>query len=227
MSLELTQEVNRTIERMRSIYGNVLVCTRSNFSFLASELDAPMIFDDSILEIESNGNFESTFYVIPLGAAIENIDRFTPESRGLIRDWAFRVMPSVCRSGMNNYTCPVCFYDKLEEPPADYLICPQCGCEFGVDDFNKSHDELRAEWVAGGSKWWSPVDSEPKTYVCPVCFYDGLRRPPENFLICSQCGTEFGNNDFESTHEELRQKWINSGSGWWSKSIPNPYQEEG
>lgn len=96
MSLGLTQEVNRMIEHMRAIYGNVLVCTRSNFSFLASELGAPMVFDDSIIEKPSeDGNFESTFYVIPLGTAIEHIDRFTPESQSLIRDWMFRMIPPV------------------------------------------------------------------------------------------------------------------------------------
>lgn len=93
---QLTQQVNQMIEHLRSIYGNVLVCTRSDFGFLAPELNAPMIFDDSIAEIPSgDGSWESTFYVIPLGIAIEHINRFTPESQKLVRDYMFRIIPPV------------------------------------------------------------------------------------------------------------------------------------
>jgi len=81
------------------------------------------------------------------------------------------------------YTCPVCDYDKLDEPPYDetgfgsFEICPRCGTEFGVaavnefiDDgyglnevcagaprsfLDEFHAQARAEWIAGGSKWWS------------------------------------------------------------------------
>jgi hypothetical protein len=54
------------------------------------------------------------------------------------------------------YTCPVCYYDKLDDPPDhSFEICPSCGTEFGYTDFNTSHEQLRNEWVAGGKKWWS------------------------------------------------------------------------
>lgn len=54
------------------------------------------------------------------------------------------------------YTCPVCDYDKLRENPSDqlYEICPQCGTEFGYDDFNTSHAELRQRWIAAGRVFW-------------------------------------------------------------------------
>ena len=63
-----------------------------------------------------------------------------------------------------NYTCPVCFYNQLDEPAAEYNICPCCGTEFENDDQERSHDQLRADWIAGGAKWffkipppfWSP-----------------------------------------------------------------------
>lgn len=84
------------------------------------------------------------------------------------------------------YTCPVCDYDKLEEPPYDetgfgsFEICPRCGTEFGVAAVNafigeglavvcegapqsfldEFHKEARAEWIAGGSKWWSQYRTE-------------------------------------------------------------------
>lgn len=63
------------------------------------------------------------------------------------------------------HTCPVCFYDELDEPPDNnFDICPSCGTEFGYDDFNASHDELRKRWIAGGCKWWSQSDAPPDDY---------------------------------------------------------------
>jgi len=47
------------------------------------------------------------------------------------------------------YTCPVCFYSELDFNPLkkDYDICPSCGTEFGLDDFDESYLELREKWV--------------------------------------------------------------------------------
>jgi hypothetical protein len=53
-----------------------------------------------------------------------------------------------------NYTCPVCFYSKLSYPPRDYHICPCCGTEFGNDDADFSHAQLREMWIAGGANWF-------------------------------------------------------------------------
>jgi hypothetical protein len=53
-----------------------------------------------------------------------------------------------------NYQCPVCFYSGLPYPPADYHICPCCGTEFGQDDDNYSHAQLREMWVATGAHWF-------------------------------------------------------------------------
>lgn len=55
---------------------------------------------------------------------------------------------------MAPYTCPVCDYPALLAPPRDYMICPQCGTEFGADDFTVSHAELRAAWIAAGRPFW-------------------------------------------------------------------------
>jgi hypothetical protein len=52
------------------------------------------------------------------------------------------------------YTCPVCFFDGMTEPPQDYYICECCGTEFGTDDEMRSHSELRTEWLALGAKWF-------------------------------------------------------------------------
>jgi hypothetical protein len=62
------------------------------------------------------------------------------------------------------YICPVCFFDQLTEEPKDYNICDCCGTEFGSDDSDTSHYELRSAWIASGARWffglpplgWSP-----------------------------------------------------------------------
>lgn len=70
------------------------------------------------------------------------------------------------------FNCPVCGYDKLDEPAYDqhgcasFEICPSCGTEFGYDDSSKEHDRLREEWKRQGMKWWSdsarpPADWDP------------------------------------------------------------------
>jgi hypothetical protein len=61
------------------------------------------------------------------------------------------------------YRCPVCGYPRLEDPPRtaegypSYEICSSCGFEFGVadDDRGFSYEQWRAEWIAGGMRWWS------------------------------------------------------------------------
>ena len=52
------------------------------------------------------------------------------------------------------YRCPVCFFDRLPYPPADYHICPCCGTEFGNDDAEFSHQQLREMWIASGANWF-------------------------------------------------------------------------
>jgi hypothetical protein len=37
----------------------------------------------------------------------------------------------------------------------DYNICPCCGTEFGLDDVEKSHADLRHEWLQRGAPWFS------------------------------------------------------------------------
>lgn len=53
-----------------------------------------------------------------------------------------------------NYTCPVCDYAELHRPPTDYMICPQCGTEFGTDDSELTHAQLREAWITGGKRFW-------------------------------------------------------------------------
>ena len=52
------------------------------------------------------------------------------------------------------YRCPVCMFAEIPYPPKDYHICPCCGTEFGNDDAEFSHEQLRGMWVAGGAHWF-------------------------------------------------------------------------
>jgi len=67
------------------------------------------------------------------------------------------------------YLCPVCGYDNLPFIPHDYNICPCCGTEFGSDDLDFSHDELRQRWLLAGAPWFS-----------------GWTHPPANWNWCIQ-----------------------------------------
>jgi|SRR5271157_5903596 len=53
-----------------------------------------------------------------------------------------------------NFTCPVCFFDRLPYPAVDYHICPCCGTEFGNDDAEYTYEELRDNWIANGAHWF-------------------------------------------------------------------------
>lgn len=55
------------------------------------------------------------------------------------------------------YTCPVCFFDQMPDPDKDFNICPCCGTEFGNDDVDVSHAELRADWIHSGAQWFFGV----------------------------------------------------------------------
>lgn len=59
------------------------------------------------------------------------------------------------------YTCPVCAFTGLDEPPEDFTICPSCGTEFDYHDLIRGHDELRSQWIATGPRWHSSVIAAP------------------------------------------------------------------
>ena len=43
-----------------------------------------------------------------------------------------------------------------------YSICPCCGVQYGADDQEKTHEELRKIWVQGGAQWWSQNQPPPE-----------------------------------------------------------------
>jgi hypothetical protein len=57
-------------------------------------------------------------------------------------------------------TCPVCgFPDGYFA--YDDVICSCCGTHLGYEDLSRTHAELRAAWIAGGCRWWSPSEEPP------------------------------------------------------------------
>jgi hypothetical protein len=59
-------------------------------------------------------------------------------------------------------------------------------------------------------------------FTCLVCGYPEMKYPPADHNICSCCGTHFEYDDFETTHAELRRRWIDEGMQWWSNYTPQP-----
>ena len=61
------------------------------------------------------------------------------------------------------YICPVCVY-PMDEEAGDYNICSCCGTEFGLHDERFTHQQLRADWIREGAKWWSVSDGPPANW---------------------------------------------------------------
>ena len=64
-----------------------------------------------------------------------------------------------------------------------------------------------------------------KKYLCPVCGYADLIRPPSNQMLCPSCGTQFGRHDLFYTYDELRLRWQTAspmGPVWHSTVVPRP-----
>jgi hypothetical protein len=59
--------------------------------------------------------------------------------------------------------CLVCGFE-MDDPPRDYNICPSCGTEYGVNDVNRSYEQLRQAWLKTGPVWWSKTDAQPENW---------------------------------------------------------------
>ena len=66
--------------------------------------------------------------------------------------------------------CRVCGYDDVGEERwtgpdvAQYVICPCCGAESGVDDYDlRSAREHRGRWVQAGCPWFA-ADQRPAAW---------------------------------------------------------------
>jgi len=58
--------------------------------------------------------------------------------------------------------------------------------------------------------------------ICPICGYNRLEFPPENYTICACCGTEFDYDDRVLTHEQLTREWVRRGFPWFDQGEPKP-----
>ena len=52
----------------------------------------------------------------------------------------------------------------MKDPPEDHNVCPSCGTEFGLDDSNYTHFELRRMWWMFGLKWQSRTEPQPNDW---------------------------------------------------------------
>lgn len=85
------------------------------------------------------------------------------------------------------YTCPVCGYPGLAEPPrsrsggGSYEICPSCGFEFGVtdDDRGYSYADWRQRWVDRGMPWDSDGIEPPPTGWDPATQLRAVANAPQ------------------------------------------------
>src|SRR5579859_13044 len=65
-------------------------------------------------------------------------------------------------------------------------------------------------------------------YRCPVCMFPSLPYPPRNYHICPCCSTEFGNDDADFSHQQLREMWIGNRAPWFFGNPPahwNPWTQ--
>jgi hypothetical protein len=62
------------------------------------------------------------------------------------------------------YTCPVCGYNRLDEQPCSWSICPSCRTVFDYSDSGRMHAILRAAWIADGARWRSKALPQPSDW---------------------------------------------------------------
>lgn len=74
------------------------------------------------------------------------------------------------------YICPICDNPNLDQDPLErkFNICPICGVEFGVDDFEISHEELRKAYQEAGYPDWRKESEVPG-------FFGGVKWLDEKF----------------------------------------------
>ncbi len=65
---------------------------------------------------------------------------------------------------MTYYSCPICGYAEMPDPPGNHNICPCCGTEFGYQDSARSHQGIRHAWLLAGARWFSEVTEQPPNW---------------------------------------------------------------
>jgi hypothetical protein len=88
------------------------------------------------------------------------------------------------------YQCPVCKFNRLAYPPAGYHICPCCSTEFGNDDAQFSHAQLREMWIGSGAQWFfgnPPINWNPWTQLMEGGLMGAI---PFNVLLRSEVNTK-------------------------------------
>ena len=108
------------------------------------------------------------------------------------------------------YTCPVCGF-LMDEPPADFNICPSCGTEFSYHDVGRSHEELRRIWLESGPAWWSKVDPPPPSWnPYRQLFEADLSKPQDDHLV---------NTDLPATINAVTTETLSTRPQWIRRAL--------
>lgn len=73
------------------------------------------------------------------------------------------------------YTCPVCLFNRMEDPPEDHHICRGCGTHFEYDDDYYTYKQLRTMWDAAGQ----PRRGDPLWAHWLEHYLDNFGEPPQ------------------------------------------------
>jgi hypothetical protein len=103
------------------------------------------------------------------------------------------------------YQCPVCLFSGLPYPPTDYHICPCCGTEFGNDDEEFTHTQLRDLWIAHGAKWFFGAPTADWNPYMQLIAGDHAEAVPV-FALRVRAEPDTGSLYTLSTSEESEQK---------------------
>ena len=109
------------------------------------------------------------------------------------------------------YQCPVCFYADLPYPPADYHICLCCGTEFGNDDDEFSHAQLREIWIASGARWFfrdPPVGWDPWTQLLGASMLAAIPESQIGFIIDAAFASVGEDADYQQAERLLAEEFI-------------------
>jgi hypothetical protein len=118
------------------------------------------------------------------------------------------------------YQCPVCFYDELPYPPADYHICLCCGTEFGNDDKDFTHAQLREMWVGSGAPWFfrnPPADWNPWTQLLKAEMLAAIPGSQTGFIVDAAFASISGDADYQKQEVLIAEEF--SQTDWEALEI--------
>lgn len=116
---------------------------------------------------------------------------------------------------VNDRLCTVCGYE-MEDGPRDFNICPSCGTEFGLHDFETTIAALRAGWLLTGPQWHSTVAAQPSDWN-PIRQLTALFLNPSQVFVAAPSYTSNKRTEIRYRRKRGRSKsysgLVHSGIG--------------